>query len=106
MRRILMQNRKKQQGGQTALLFTLGLTTMFGMVGLVSDVGYAYYRKQTAQAAAQAAAMASVKAAFASSSGSFQCGSSHVSCYASEYTCPSVISGYGNDNIEKGCLYA
>jgi Putative Flp pilus-assembly TadE/G-like len=89
--------------GQTSIMFTLGLTMMFGMVGLVSDVGYAYYRKEVAQAAAQSAATAAVRAAIAQSGGT--CGSSNVVCQ-SETVCPSTISGTGSNNVEKGCLYA
>ena len=100
---------KKQTGrsGQTSVMFTLGLTTMFGVVGMVSDAGYAYYRKQVAQAAAQSAAMAAVKAAYSTSAGNFQCGSNHVACYSTEYTCPSSIAAdNGNSNVLIGCQYA
>jgi Flp pilus assembly protein TadG len=102
-----MQKKQTGRSGQTSVMFTLGLTTMFGVVGMVSDAGYAYYRKQVAQAAAQSAAMAAVKAAYSTSAGNFQCGSNHVECYTSEYTCPSsiAVSG-GNSNILIGCQYA
>ncbi|HKE23772.1 MAG TPA: pilus assembly protein TadG-related protein [Bryobacteraceae bacterium] len=104
-----MRIRHIRQSGQTAILFTLGLTTMFGMVGLVSDVGYVYYRKQAAQAAAQAAASAAVKAAYNSSGGNFTCGQNNVQChsgYPPTYTCPTSVSGSGANNLEVGCLYA
>jgi hypothetical protein len=99
-----MRTKRSRERGQTAILYTLGLTTVFGMVGLVSDMGYVYYRKQNAQAAAQAAAMAALKAAFNSSGGSFVCNSNNVEC--TTYTCPASISGYGSDNLQVGCLYA
>jgi hypothetical protein len=76
---------------------------MFGMVGLVTDIGYAYYRKEVAQAAAHAAAVATVRSAISQSGG--VCGSSNVVCQ-SETACPSSVSGYGSNNVEKGCLYA
>lgn len=104
-----MRSSQTRQSGQTAILFTLGLTAMFGMVGLVSDLGYVYYRKQVAQAAAQAAASAAVKSAYARSSGNFQCNTNNVECYSSyppTYSCPSSISGNGANNLETGCLYA
>ena len=80
------------------------LTTVFGVVGLVTDFGWAYYRKQTAQAAAQSAAIAAVKAAMTMSGG--VCGSSNVVCQG-ETSCPSniVVNG-GMSNIDKGCIYA
>jgi hypothetical protein len=84
-------------------MFTLGLTTLFGMMGLVTDFGYAYYRKEVAQAAAQSAAVAAVRAAIAQSGGT--CGTNNTVCQ-SETVCPAVISGTGTTNIDKGCLYA
>jgi hypothetical protein len=97
-------NRKRnRQTGQTVIMFTLSLTVVFGMVGLVTDLGWAYYRKQTAQAAAQAAALATVKAAMTMSGG--VCGSHNVICPA-DVTCPSSIQVTGASNIDKGCLYA
>lgn len=99
-----MHSKRSQQRGQTAILYTLGMTMIFGMVGLVSDMGYVYYRKQNAQAAAQAAAMAALKTAFNSSGGTFACNSNNVKC--TTYTCPSSIAGYGGDNLQVGCLYA
>jgi hypothetical protein len=97
-------NRKRRQAGQTAIMFTLSLTVVFGMVGFVTDLGWAYYRKQTAQAAAQAAALATVKAAMGMSGGI--CGSNNVTC-PSDYTCPSSVHVTGGtSNVDKGCLYA
>lgn len=102
-----MLKRRSRQSGQTAILYTVGLTAVFGMVGLVSDVGYMYYRKQNAQAAAQAAALASVKTAYTVSSGGFACGTgtTNVGCN-SNYVCPASISGSGSNNLEVACLYA
>lgn len=102
-----MRGRRIRESGQTLVLYTLGLSVVFGMVGLVSDVGYMYYRKQNAQAAAQAAALASVKAAFTATSGSFTCGTGSTNAICnSNYPCPTTISGYGSNNAEVACLYA
>lgn len=98
-------SRRNRQCGQTAVMFTLGLTLVFGTVGAVTDLGYIYYRKQAAQAAAQAAAGAAVKAAWHTSSGSFTCGANSVTC-TTKYTCPSSITGNGSDDLQVGCLYA
>jgi hypothetical protein len=97
-----VRHHSKSQTGQTAVLFTLSLTAVFGMIGLVSDIGYAYYRKEVAQAAAQAAAIATVKSALSQGG---TCGSNNVVCQ-SETACPTTISGNGTTNIDKGCLYA
>lgn len=86
-------------------MFTLGAITLFGMLGLVVDIGWAYYHKEAAQAAAEAAANAAVKAAYSQSGGSISCGSNSVVCQT-ETACPSSISGNGSNNIQKGCLYA
>lgn len=103
-----MLQRQNRQAGQTALLFAMGLTTMFGVIGLVSDVGYVYYRKQNAQAAAQAAAIAAVQQAFATGGVAPVCNGTTVLCnsYANQYTCPTSISGTGSNNFEVACLYA
>jgi len=88
-------------------MFALGLTTMFGVVGLVSDVGYVYYRKQNAQAAAQAAAIAAAQQAFALGGIQPICNAS-VLCnsYPGVYTCPSAVAPPGSNNFEVACLYA
>jgi hypothetical protein len=103
--------KRNRELGQTAILYTLGLTTLFGLVGLVSDVGFFYYRKQYAQAAAQAAALAALKTAYTTSLGSFTCGTTLICTTAgsygsTSYTCPSSITGTGSDNMQVGCLYA
>ena len=48
----------RREAGQAVVMMTLGSLVIFGMVGLVVDVGYGYYLKQEAQAAADSAAMA------------------------------------------------
>jgi hypothetical protein len=99
-----VKRNSKQQGGQTAVFFTMIMTSVFSIVGLVTDFGWAYYRKQTAQAAAQAAAIATVKAAMTMSGG--VCGNANVVCQ-SETSCPAnITTGAGMSNIDKGCLYA
>jgi hypothetical protein len=91
--------------GQTAIMFTLAIVPLFGMLGLVVDMGWAYFRKQAAQAAADAAAGAAAQAAYITNS-SPTCATTHVACYASEYTCPANPSTSPSDNIGNGCLYA
>jgi Flp pilus assembly protein TadG len=89
--------------GQTAVLFTLMLTTVFGVAGLVTDFGWAYYRKQTAQAAAQAAALATVKAGMTMGG---VCYTNNVVCQA-ETQCPASITVSSTmTSVDKGCLYA
>jgi Flp pilus assembly protein TadG len=98
-----MKGNMKWQRGQTAVLFTLILTTVFGVAGLVTDFGWAYYRKQTAQAAAQAAALATVKAGMTMGGA---CGLNNVVCQV-ETTCPASITVSSTmTSVDKGCLYA
>jgi len=91
--------------GQTAIMFTLSIVPLLGVLGLVVDMGWAYYRKQAAQAAADAAAGAAAQAAYATNS-SPTCSTAHVACYSSEYTCPASPAASPTDNIGNGCLYA
>jgi hypothetical protein len=90
--------RRNAEIGQALILVTLGLTFLFGLLGLVVDVGYGYYLRQVAQAAADAAAMAG--ATNAKTTGSY-CG--HDGCQTG-YSCPSDPTNA--TNIGVACLYA
>jgi hypothetical protein len=92
--------------GQTAIMFTFAIVPLLGMVGLVVDIGWAHFRKQAAQTAADAAVGAAAAAAFTAGSGGVSCATSHVACYATEYECPASPSSTPANNIETGCLYA
>ena len=101
-----MQSPLSDRRGQTAIMYTLGIFVIFGMLGLVVDIGWAYYRKEGAQAAADASAQAAALAAYASASGAtVTCGTTGVACWTTETQCPSVITSATN-NMLKGCLYA
>jgi hypothetical protein len=93
--------------GQTAILFTLALIPTLAMVGLVSDVGWAYFRREAAQTAADAAAGAAAIAAYQSAAGGgINCSTSHVTCYSTPTDCPSTLPTTPSDNIQAGCMYA
>ena len=66
--------------GQSMLMVTLGAGLIFGSLALAVDVGWAYFRRETAQAAADSAALAAVRAAVNSSPSGFTCGVSGVWC--------------------------
>jgi uncharacterized membrane protein len=70
--------------GQPIVLFTLTLPVMLGMLGLVVDLGWAYFRKEACKTAADSAAMAAAVAAYGSAN--LTCGSG-VACQ-SETACP------------------
>ena len=93
--------------GQTAMLFTLAAIPLFGMVGLAVDIGWAHFRQEAAQTAADSAAMGAAKAAYTTSGGvGMTCGASQIACYATEYTCPSTLTGTPANNIIAGCMWA
>ena len=76
------------------------------MLGLVVDIGWAYYRKEAAQAAADASAQAAALAAYSDAGGAtVTCATTGVACWTTETQCPSVITN-ANNNMLKGCLYA
>jgi hypothetical protein len=83
-------------------MVTLGITFTMGILGLVVDVGWGYYRKQVAQTAVDAAVLAAaVQAANSSSSTTFTCGSNGIVCQGPT-SCASTNS---NAIINAACLY-
>jgi len=106
-------------------MIMLSAILLFAAVGLVLDVGWARFRQQAAQAAADSAALAAAQAAasgvgtsgdvvarggattFAGTSSGCTptCGTNGVTCQA-ETACPSTIPNPPTTNIHSGCLYA
>jgi hypothetical protein len=102
-----MSAKSTPRRGQTIILFTLALVPLLGIMGLVVDVGWAHFRREAAQTAADSAAMAAALAAYQTANGgSILCGTPHIVCYASEYSCPATISSPPSDNVQAGCMYA
>ena len=99
---------KRNQRGQTAVLFTLTAVPLFGIMGLVIDIGWSYYRKESAQMAADAAASAAAEFAYmAAGGGAPSCSTTGVLCSpTTEYTCPATMTGTPANNIIAGCMYA
>ncbi|MEN6534867.1 MAG: pilus assembly protein TadG-related protein [Bryobacteraceae bacterium] len=89
--------------GQVLIMVTLALFVLCGMLGLVVDLGWSYFTKKSAQAAADAAALAAVKAAMddATNIASYTCGSGGAVCVAVPTPCPGV-----SGNLQSACLYA
>jgi hypothetical protein len=100
-----MMSKFGNRRGQTIILLTVGLTVMIGIVGLTVDVGWSYFREQTAQAAAEAAAMGAVKYALDNSSGTVTCGSNGATCQSATL-CPDPIPSPPTSSFDAGCLYA
>jgi hypothetical protein len=92
---------RASRSGQAGLFVVLNLTLVFGTLGLAVDLGWAYYKRNAAQTAADAAAMAAVS--YAGENG-FTCGVNGVICGSSACSNPNVSPP--TNNLQVGCLYA
>ena len=88
--------------GQAVIFISLSLVPMLGILGLIVDIGWAYWRREAARTAAQSAAVAA--AMIASRAANFNCGSG-VSCAAPDTACP-VNPSPATSAFMAGCLYA
>src|ERR1700691_6014860 len=100
--------------GQAALFTTMTLTLSFGLIGLVVDLGWAYWRQEACLEAAQSAAMAGVMFALApanapSSWPPATCTSgSVIACQATATACPSTttLGTAATSSVDAACKYA
>src|SRR5262245_55400390 len=101
-----LSSRKTCQG-QVILMVTFALIPMIAMLGLVTDLGYMYFIKESAQAAADAAAKAAIYRFNRTITGStFSCASPYPwLCNTTPWSCPSGLTSATNP-IESACLYA
>src|ERR1700731_93916 len=87
--------------GQALIFVTLSLPVTLGVVGFVIDLGWAYYRKQACQTAAEAGASAAGVTAFNAAqqncTGGWTCQSDAV--------CPASLTNTA-DPVIVACLYA
>lgn len=98
----IIANIRDSRAGQILVLSAMSIFLLFGVMGLAVDLGYAFYVKQTAQSAADAAAVAAVNYAY--KSGHYTCGSNGVVC-GTALSCPSTI-GSVTTALLAGCAYA
>jgi Flp pilus assembly protein TadG len=94
----------KSRSGQAGLFVVLNLTLVFGALGFAVDIGFAYYTRQSEQAAADSAALAA--AAYASASGAPACGTGGVVCNSAATGCSTSPPNPPTTDLEAGCLYA
>jgi len=82
----------------------MSLVCLIGMLGLVVDIGYAYWRKQECKTAAQSAAIAG---AMAAQSLTMTCGTgfTDVPCQAAT-ACPASLTTPTTNPLTAACLYA
>lgn len=100
-----MRAQRHSKKGSVIVMVTLALVMLCGILGLAVDLGWAFYVKKSAQAAADAAALAAVSAAYAKAGqeGPYDC--SNLACTGnSAYTCPATVTI--SSNLDNGCAYA
>jgi hypothetical protein len=93
--------RLDRRSGQMVIFVTLSLSVLISLIGLAVDLGFSYFVKVNAQAAADAAAQAA--AIYANKNG-YVCGSG-VTC-GTTYSCASSPTSPPTDPLTAGCLYA
>ena len=90
--------------GQALVMVTLSLVAMCGMLGLATDMGWAYFVKKSAQRAADSAAQAAANQAYTLvGEGTYAC--TNVTCQTST-SCAAAPNNPPATNIDSGCLYA
>src|ERR1700733_2033977 len=93
------RNNLRSERGQALMPFALVFVALFGMVGLVLDVGWSYYVGKKAQTAADAAAQAAVAQALVQNGPAAAPNCSTLGCQTAT-SCPSV------NNLLTACQYA
>ncbi len=100
-----MGSKNDRRRGQILIMATLVTIPLFGMLGLVTDLGYMHYVKMTAQSAAEAAAQAAIIDFHQTQGGAaYSCGG-NVVCASTQTNCTPNITTPAN-SIEHGCMYA
>jgi hypothetical protein len=102
-----MTKRRQRSRGQALIMVTLGLIAMTGMLGLAVDLGWSFFVKKQAQAAADAAALAAAEEGMRDLGGiaaAVTC-DMVVHCAPTPVTCTSLM-GQTSNNLWNGCLYA
>jgi hypothetical protein len=97
--------------GQAALFATMTLTISLGLMGLVVDEGWGYWRQEACVTAAQSAAVAGAMYAFSNNTTwppTTCTTNSAISCSATPVTCPTSLTLGTNATsvLNAACLYA
>jgi len=92
------KRRPDGRSGQILIMFTLALIPMFGIMGLVTDIGYMHFVKMSAQTAAEAAASAAIVDMRVR-------GTDGLTFSSTPVTCTKNITTPAN-SFERGCMYA
>jgi Putative Flp pilus-assembly TadE/G-like len=96
-----------RQRGQALVMLSLSAVMMFAAIGMVVDLGFAYYKQQAERSAAESAALAAAQVAFytANHGGHLDCGSRGAACQQAT-ACGNPPANPPQTNIDDGCLYA
>jgi hypothetical protein len=86
-------------------MVTLALVPMFGIMGMVTDLGYMHYMKTKAQTAAELAAKAAIINIHATLGGTISGCNTAVVCASTPTSCAANITT-PNNSIDLGCMYA
>lgn len=103
-----MNIRRKTSHGQALVMITLALLAMTGMMGLAVDLGWSFFVKKQAQAAADGAALAAVQEVSKRAGGmasAINCSAASADCQTNPVACSSYSAG-STSNLYNGCLYA
>jgi len=101
--RTIQPDRKRS--GQALVMVTFSLTLMLAMMSFAVDLGWGYYRREVAQAAADSASAAAVRAV----SGTPTCGTNNVWCGSPAGTvtnCPSTVPAAATNTYDNACMLA
>jgi hypothetical protein len=100
--------RHQHQRGTATLWVLFSLVPIFGMTGLVTDVGWYYFTTEEARAAAESASLAAVQSAMDSvkAGGSYSCGSRTLACQSTATGCATTVPSPITSNLQDGCAYA
>ncbi len=97
-------HRARNCRGQILIMATLVVIPLFGMLGMVTDLGYMHFVKMSTQSAAEAAAQAAM-IDFHATNGSSNPSCATVVCTTGQTNCTPSITTPQN-SIEHGCMYA
>ncbi|HLJ15336.1 MAG TPA: pilus assembly protein TadG-related protein, partial [Bryobacteraceae bacterium] len=98
-------SRKKAQRGQAIVMVTLALIAMAGLLGLAVDLGWSYFVKKSAQAAADSGALAAITAGQRGTPGNppYTSCPAALTCTSQPTACSSISH---SSNLWSACLYA
>jgi hypothetical protein len=97
----MFKSDRKRENGQALILICFSSTMLLGLLGLVVDVGWMYWRKEAALSAAQSAALAGIDKI--ASLTSITCSTTGVFCSTTPVQCP---ANGASDNSGTACDYA